>query len=110
MNDPWDRYGNDYSSTGRNELCKSDSLSREEFDLTTNRPDGIHLDRRFETQEIFVQEKFLGCCHYYLNNKYIDVNNEIQELNIARCNIYLPLRKIQDTDWYTEELHQEEPK
>ncbi len=93
-----------YTNTGRNELCKSNSISYHEEDLTTGVPDGIHVDKQFSTQDIFVQDKFLGVCHYYFNNKYVDLNKALESLNNERCSIYQPIRFKPDTDWYTDEL------
>lgn len=94
-----------YANTDINSLCqRGSSLNREEYDLTGDRPDGIHLDNTFDTQEIFAQDKFLGVCHYYLNNQYVSMNDQLEALNNARCLIYKPLPMRPDTSWYEDEL------
>lgn len=98
-----------YVHTDKNLLClRNHALHDEEYRLTTDTFSGIHQDKQVVNQEIYYQDQFASPNLHDLNFHYIEMNQCLTGLNVARCCIYMPLEWKPDRNWYKDDLEFEE--
>lgn len=96
-----------YVNTDINRLCETAfHLNDARFELTTSESDGIHLDKKVETQDIYADSRAEFGVLGLLNKEYVDMNSDIMSLNLCRCAVYIPV-EYQPQNWYNEELELE---
>jgi hypothetical protein len=100
-----------YSFHGQNHLAKricNDILSENEFELNTDRIQGLHSDKSVDTIELYLDSEAISPTLFHLNGSYWEKKQSIQRLNNARCVVYHPLIHKSNKTWYEEELQLEQ--
>jgi hypothetical protein len=95
---------NSFSFTDRNELCLSSQLNSHEYEMMTDRFEGLHLHKTVHSIELYTEDQHAAPMHFHLNFSYYQKNQAIQPLNNARCVVYRPLLFKSKQTWYEEEL------